>query len=1567
MGFTDWLLEGAKEGASKLGMVGLTALEQLNRPLSAVGTTLEEVGKTAGRTAGSFYTPPGEAPELGPAFSEEEKKKELIKRESVSGPLTELATGAARTVAAPIKGLIRNEPVSEIVGRNLALRKAPSVDTAPAQMEENKSWFDKLIAAPPEQRPAVIQQIKQSGGLAVTDKDRGWFEDLISTHEGDKLISELVGAAALTIDPLLLGGGIASKTARGVEATKSAEGMAPTLLGQLAAGERTAVKLGALPETAPSLSGAFKSWLGIGPAAAPETKIAISEMINKPIKVAQNYIDNATQRAAAGVERYIDANIPPEVLDIADGVRKAVFNRSKNKDFNKVQELILNNAKTRPNAAEAYLKDVTAQIDLAQNPEKVLQNISDNIINKSEWRHQRVPEMYLSAEMKAKQNIITPTDALDAPYAQLAKSLGQNDVGAVVLTNPMQLSDGAFEVLNKKGVIPKGVKPNQPLDLDQTRQILTGLEAETLETLEKKKKFFQREYDKLSKAAPQTPEARRAEELKVFLTEAERVQNYYQALASDTAPRRAAMLSEVISQSAQTDPTGVLYKIFKWKPSNTISVGRFFKNFLTPEAVDSARKYKYNPENIVRDILTDPGADSISNINKMLAEHPAFKDVPSGQVLLNDPVRTVTSAGLGMGANQWRDNVLDFMYKEAGRGNSDAIRFVEESGEAPFGFTTLSREGYPDLAVADDLYATMSDALGKIKGTQEPESILIKGAKDAMRGWKKSVLGGLMGEGYGYALRNTTSEVLKGAQGGVNNAVNMAFATLEHLAGGADWLTKSKYKFAEKIRNLDAAGAINSVVDDVPFMVKTPSGKDVDAYDLAKKYSVIDSGFFEEEVMKKGYEISPKIKLELKQNGLLENAQKQYNDLLRLTPDVDPEDLKRQIFDKFYKPAKGQVNYEKFSQEMERAGSRATEIIPIQTPQGKLEYLWTTAVDSDTFGANTYANNSEKTARLSTFAQALQDGYSPEAAARLVGDVNFNYRDISDEARIIKAVYPFLTFYLKNIPLQVGQFFSNPKAHRLMSEGFEIFLPSIGELEKIPEYQREQLPVAGTGVKQFLAQTQGVSTLGIIPEGLKKLLGYDNKFNRVLEDHLNSFLSGLNPAFKLAIEFGSGTDVPGSGTTPMGDTGGSYIGLDIPIQRYVGEGAQYVPGLSRKAEHALFTILPPTRKVATLASQTKDWLQGVKPPAEDLLGRPTSIPAVNTLIKYGTGLGGKIQPADAAKLRDRFDKKAVANDIRKTRYMARNYKKQFQEGRINEATFNAHKANLKKLEAELRASYKKKKLPVIPDDLQKYDNELRAITGIDFSYLDETSETATTPQSDFLKFINFQETPEVERLGPLEEKTEKGIDKQLIQEYNKNEPPKNFETWLEGKDETMPKETGMKIKTEFLEGNAQGYTANDIQMLTDKLNSWLSEHEVNGQPFSVWITNLADKYNINPLYLVALIQKEQSAVERSTAPADRVMRKIAGYGYTEEGVRKDAPNTFEKQLEAAARQLRNYDSWDVIKKLSKVKLYDKTPEGGTTLTPSNVAEAKSLLYNPRWHGLENQAAILNRYAQLIGR
>jgi hypothetical protein len=1567
MGFTDWLLEGAKEGASKLGMVGLTALEQLNRPLSAVGTTLEEVGKTAGRTAGSFYTPPGEAPELGPAFDKEEKKKELIKREKVSGPLTEIATGAARTIAAPVKGFLQNQPVSEIVGRNLALRKAPSVDTAPAQMEENKSWFDKLIAARPEQRPAVIQQIKKAGGLAVTDKDRGWFEDLVSTREGDKLISELVGAAALTIDPLLLGGGIASKTARGVEAMKTVDGMAPTLLGQLAAGERTAVKLGAIPETSPSLTGAFKSWLGIGPAAAPETKIAISEMINKPIKAAQKYIDEATQNVATGVERYIDVNIPPEILDIADGVRKAVFNRSKNKDFNKVQELILNNAKTRPNAAEAYLKDVTAQIDLAENPEKVLQNISDNIINKSEWRHQRVPEMYLSTEMRAKQNIITPTDALDAPYAQLAKSLEQNDVGAVVLKNPMQLSDGAFEVLNRKGIIPKGVKPNEPLNLDQTRQILSGLESETLETLEKKKKFFKAEYDKLSKAAPKTPEAQRAAELKIFLDEAERIQGYFKALESDTAPRRAAMLSEVISQSAQTDPTGILYKIFKWKPSNTISVGRFFKNFLTPEAVDSARKYKYNPENIVRDILTDPGADSISNINKLLAEHLAFKDVPSGQILLNDPVRTVTSAGLGMGANQWRDNVLDFMYKEAGRGNSDAIRFVEESGDAPFGFTTLSREGYSDLAVADDLYAKMSDALGKIKGTQEPESILIKGIKEAMRGWKKSVLGGLMGEGYGYSLRNTTSEVLKGAQGGVNNAANMAFSTLEHFAGGADWLTKNKYKFAEKIRNLDAAGAINSIVDDVPFPVKTPKGETVDAYDLAKKYSVIDSGFFEEEVMKKGYEISPKIKIELKQNGLLENAQKQYYDLLRLTPDVDPENLKRQIFDKFYKPAKGQADYEKFSREMERAGSRATEIIPIQTPQGKLEYLWNTVTDSDTFGANTYANNSERTARLSTFAQALQDGYAPEAAARLVGDISFNYRDISDEAKILKSIVPFMTFYLKNIPLQVSQFFENPKIHRLMAEGMEIFLPSVGELEQMPEYQREQIPLAGTGVKQFTAQTQGISSLGIIPEGLKKMFGYDNKFDRMAKEHISSLLSGINPALKLAIEFGNGIDVPGSGTTPMGDTGGSYIGLDMPIQRYVGEGAQYVPGLSRNAEHALFTILPPTRKVATLASQTKDWLQGVKPPAEDLLGRPTSVPAVNTLIKYGTGLGGKIQPADAVKLRDRFDKKAVANDIRKTRYMARKYKKQFQEGRINESTFNAHKAALKKLEQELRDAYKKKKLPIISNDLQKYDNEVRAITGIDFSYLDETTETATTPQSDFMKFINFQETPTVETLGPLEEKTEKNIDNKLIQEYNKNEPPKNFETWLEGKDETMPIETGTKIKTEFLEGNAQGYTANDIQALTEKLGSWLSEYDVNGKPFSVFITDLADKYNVNPLYLVALIQKEQSAVERAEPPKPSVMKKIAGYGYTEEGVRKDAPNTFEKQLEAAAKQLRNYDSWDVIKKLSKVKLYDKTPEGGTTLTPSNVAEAKSLLYNPRWHGLENQAAILNRYAQLIGR
>lgn len=138
-------------------------------------------------------------------------------------------------------------------------------------------------------------------------------------------------------------------------------------------------------------------------------------------------------------------------------------------------------------------------------------------------------------------------------------------------------------------------------------------------------------------------------------------------------------------------------------------------------------------------------------------------------------------------------------------------------------------------------------------------------------------------------------------------------------------------------------------------------------------------------------------------------------------------------------------------------------------------------------------------------------------------------------------------------------------------------------------------------------------------------------------------------------------------------------------------------------------------------------------------------------------------------------------------------------------------------------------------------------------------------------------------------------------------------------------------------------------------------------PFSIFIDALCREYDIEPVWILSLIQKEQSALFRSVEPSKFIQDKIVGYGNTENKSVPDKYVGFETELFAAIRQWRKYDGFLEVKQWAKtnIRLYDSNDMLARYgyeryITASNESEAKAFLYNPRIEGIANHAAIWKR-------
>ncbi len=140
---------------------------------------------------------------------------------------------------------------------------------------------------------------------------------------------------------------------------------------------------------------------------------------------------------------------------------------------------------------------------------------------------------------------------------------------------------------------------------------------------------------------------------------------------------------------------------------------------------------------------------------------------------------------------------------------------------------------------------------------------------------------------------------------------------------------------------------------------------------------------------------------------------------------------------------------------------------------------------------------------------------------------------------------------------------------------------------------------------------------------------------------------------------------------------------------------------------------------------------------------------------------------------------------------------------------------------------------------------------------------------------------------------------------------------------------------------------------------------VRSAPEIIW--RMSQMYQINPKYLVALLQKEQSLVEDPT-PSQDALDWATGYGVCDTCAKNDPAISdfkgFANQLYYTSRQMREKYYLSVLatgKTISGMGPGIPTLIDGVTVTPSNAATAALYTYTPHLHGNLNLWNIWHRW------
>jgi len=136
-------------------------------------------------------------------------------------------------------------------------------------------------------------------------------------------------------------------------------------------------------------------------------------------------------------------------------------------------------------------------------------------------------------------------------------------------------------------------------------------------------------------------------------------------------------------------------------------------------------------------------------------------------------------------------------------------------------------------------------------------------------------------------------------------------------------------------------------------------------------------------------------------------------------------------------------------------------------------------------------------------------------------------------------------------------------------------------------------------------------------------------------------------------------------------------------------------------------------------------------------------------------------------------------------------------------------------------------------------------------------------------------------------------------------------------------------------------TADEIQDYLESINSCL-RNPIGGILFSDDIVRLADKYQINPMLLLARAQVEKSVVKKASATPEQ-LAELMGYAIPDNGSRADTPKGFAAQLDNAARILRKrFDEYSSPQRIPVLEVNYRTE----VLNPKNAATYSLMRYTP---------------------
>lgn len=202
----------------------------------------------------------------------------------------------------------------------------------------------------------------------------------------------------------------------------------------------------------------------------------------------------------------------------------------------------------------------------------------------------------------------------------------------------------------------------------------------------------------------------------------------------------------------------------------------------------------------------------------------------------------------------------------------------------------------------------------------------------------------------------------------------------------------------------------------------------------------------------------------------------------------------------------------------------------------------------------------ENNSRMALFLDRLTKGASLEEAATSVNKWLFDYTALTrTEKDVMKLMIPFYAWQRFNIPLMLNAIIERPGRFAKVPKLIEMIENVTPEWENIPtpDYFQEiaavQLPWLRNDKPVFINPNLPFQDL--------------NRMNP------QDLLSSLTPFAKLVIE-----QIPQHGYSTF---------MERPLEEYTGEMSEYIPGISKRREHAVMTAVPPVGKAVRMVKGVK--------------------------------------------------------------------------------------------------------------------------------------------------------------------------------------------------------------------------------------------------------------------------------------------------------------------------------------------------------------------------------------------